>query len=305
MSVSESNAGGVRTISYGPDPAQVGDLYLPPGNGPFPLVVLVHGRWWTALVDRRQVAPLAEDLRRGGYAVWNIDYRTVGLPGGGWPGTFLDVAAAVDLVGGLDPAIDTEQVVTVGHSAGGHLAVWAASRPDLPKQAPGYAPRILPIAAVSLAGVLDLVAADADRGGAGLGDPAAAEPAGQPPADRPDLWPRVAELVGDGVLPVLLGGHAAEMPERYAWTSPTMLSSGTVPVLATHGVDDDVLPIRYGRNYRTAATARREPVEFREIPAAHHFDLVDPEHPSWARTLDWIAERISGRAGAPITPSRG
>ncbi|HJP77587.1 MAG TPA: alpha/beta hydrolase, partial [Pseudonocardiaceae bacterium] len=175
-----------RTISYGSDPFQSGDLYLPPGTGPFPVVVLIHGGYWTAPGDRTQLTGLAEDLCAKGYAVWNIDYRTVGTPGAGWPGSFQDVASALDAVADLDRALDWRNVITVGHSAGGQLAVWAASRPDLPKQAPGFAPRVRPIAAVSIAGILDLVAADADRSGPG------------------------------GVLPDLLGGHAAEYPERYA-----------------------------------------------------------------------------------------
>ena len=234
-----------RAISYGPDSAQFGELYLPEGPGPFPVIVLIRGE--------HPVVALAEDLRARGYAVWRIEYRAAG-----WPGTFADVAAALDAVPGLGRSLDHRRVITVGHAAGGHLAVWAASRPDLPKQAPGFAPRVRPIGAVSLAGVLDLVAADADRGAA---------------------------------LSALLGGHAAEYPERYAWTSPTMLSSGPVPILAVQGVDDDVVPIGYGRNYLTAATARHEPVEFRELAGVGHLDLLDPAHPRWAEIAEWLATR--------------
>ena len=161
---------------------------------------------------------------------------------------------------GLRRSIDHGRVIAIGHGLGGQLAVWAASRPDLPSQAPGFAPRVRPIGAVSLSGVLDLVAADTDR---------------------------VAPLG------ILLGGHAAEYPERYAWTSPTMLNSGAVPVLAVHGIDDDVVPIRYGRNYSNAATARHEPVEFRELPGVGHFDLLDPGHPRWAEIVDWLEKRFT------------
>lgn len=254
-----------RTVSYGPDAGQSGDVYLPEGVGPFPVVVLIHGGCWSARHDRTQLAALAEDLRTRGYAAWNIDYRTIGTPGAGWPGTFADIAAAVDAVADLGRALDRRRVITLGHSAGGQLAIWAASRPDLPRQAPGFAPRVLPVAAVSIAGILDLVAADADRVGAGR----------------------------DGVLPALLGGHAAEYPERYAWTSPTMLSSGPVAVLAVHGTDDDAVPIRYGRNYFGAARARHEPVEFREFPGMRHADLLDPSHPNWSDITDWLAKRFA------------
>ncbi|HEY4017467.1 MAG TPA: alpha/beta hydrolase [Pseudonocardiaceae bacterium] len=291
MSVQQPETGPTRTISYGPDPAQIGDLYLPQGAGPFPVVALIHGGYWTALYDRRETAAVAEALRSRGYAVWNIEYRTLGQPGAGWPGTFQDVAAAVDAIRNLDPSLDQRRVITVGHSAGGHLAVWAASRPDLPKQAPGFAPKIRPIGAVSIAGVLDLVATDADRGGAQMGSDGPGF-VGQSPVAHPEFAPTVRELVREGVLPALLGGHAAEYPERYAWTSPTMLNSGSVPVLAVHGTDDDVVPIRYGRNYFGAAAARHEPVEFREFRDTHHFDLLDPAHPKWSDLTDWLAKRF-------------
>jgi acetyl esterase/lipase len=240
-----------RTVSYGPDPAQFGELYLPAAPGPFPVVALIHG-------DHSTVA-LAEDLRARGYAVWHVEHRARA----GWPGTFADVAAAVDAIQDLGRSLDHRKVITIGHAVGGQLAVWAASRPDLPKQAPGFAPRVQPIGAVSLSGVLDLVAADADRG----------------------------QLATD-LIP-LLGGHAAEYPERYAWTSPTMLNSGAVPVLAVHGIDDDVVPIRYGRNYLSAATARHEPVEFREFPGVGHVDLLDPAHPKWAEIVAWLEKRFT------------
>ena len=291
MSIQQPNTEPARTIAYGPDPAQVGDLYLPAGQGPFPVITLIHGGYWTALYDRRETAALAEDLRARGYAVWNVDYRTLGQPGAGWPGTFQDIATALDAIRDLDRSLDQHRVITVGHSAGGHLAVWAASRPALPKHAPGFAPKVNPIAAVSIAGVLDLVAADADRGGNGIGGTAAI---GQRPAAHPELVPAVRELVRNGVLPALLGGHAAEYPERYAWTSPTMLSSGAVPILAVHGIDDDIVPIRYGRNYSGAATARHEPVEFREFADLNHFQLLDPAHPKWSDITDWLAKQFAG-----------
>jgi acetyl esterase/lipase len=293
--MSESSAGSVRTISYGTEPAQVGKLYLPAGHGPFPVVVLLHGGYWTALGTLDQTAPLAEDLRQRGYAAWNVEYRSIGVAGGGWPGTFTDVATAVDLVVDLDPSLDPRRVVTIGHSAGGQLAIWAASRTHLPEDAPGHGPKVQPIGAVSLAGVLDLVAADADRAGSRMGDPSR-RVTGAPPLTRPDLVGSVTRLVGDGTLPVLLGGHASEFPERYAWASPTTLGSGEVPVLAVHGTEDDAVPISYGRSYYAAARARREPVEFREIPGAHHFTVLDPANPSWSEIAKWIAKRFAESA---------
>ncbi|HJP73654.1 MAG TPA: alpha/beta hydrolase [Pseudonocardiaceae bacterium] len=292
MSVQQPSAGPTRTVGYGPDPAQIGDLYLPAGPGPFPVVVLIHGGYWTALYDRRETAALAEDLRARGYAVWNIEYRTLGEPGAGWPGTFQDVADAVDAIQDVERSLDLSRVITVGHSAGGHLAIWAASRSGLPAQAPGFAPKVHPIAAVSIAGVLDLVAADADRAGAGVGSDGPGF-VGESPIGNPEYVPAVVQLVRKGVLPALLGGHAAEYPERYAWTSPIMLGSGNVPILAVHGIDDDVVPIRYGRNYLGAAVARHESIEFRELPGIHHFELLDPAHPKWLEITDWLAKQFA------------
>ena len=118
-------------ISYGPDPLQFGELRLPRGTGPFPLAVVIHGGCWVSEVATLQnTAALADALRDAGIATWNIEYRRVDNPGGGWPGTFTDVADAVDLVRVIarEHPIDLSRVVTIGHSAGAHLALWAAAR---------------------------------------------------------------------------------------------------------------------------------------------------------------------------------
>ena len=120
-------------FSYGEDPLQFGELYLPAGDGPFPVVVLIHGGCWLAEFDQAHLRSLAVAARDSGFAVWNVEYRRVGNPGGGWPGTFLDVAAGTDYLRELarQHPLDLEQVVPVGHSAGGHLALWLAMRSQL------------------------------------------------------------------------------------------------------------------------------------------------------------------------------
>src|SRR4051812_41275879 len=168
----DDERGRVRTVAYGPHPAQVGELYLPPGDGPFPVAVLLHGGDWAAVFDRPSMTPPADDLVARGDAVWDADYRRLG-DGGGWPATFEDTAAAVDAVADLDPALDLARVTVVGHSAGGHLAVWTAHRANLPAGAAGAAPKVVPVAAVSLAGVLDLASADRAEFGTVIADPAA------------------------------------------------------------------------------------------------------------------------------------
>ena len=114
---------------YGSDPSQLGELFLPSGTGPFGVVVVVHGGYWKAQYDRSLMTDLCLDLAAHGLAAWNLEYRRIGS-GGGWPATLLDVAAGVDLLADLEAPLDLSRVVAVGHSAGGQLALWAASRPD-------------------------------------------------------------------------------------------------------------------------------------------------------------------------------
>lgn len=286
---------GVRTIAYGPEPSQVGELYLPPNPGPHPVVVLVHGGYWTAMVDRREVTRLADDLVGRGYAVWNIEYRRIGEPGGGWPGTLQDVADAVDAVADLDPDLDTDQVIVAGHSAGGHLAVWTAHRTALPEGAPGANPRITPVGAVSLAGILDLTAADAAGLGSELSDPGAEPPQGAPP----EVWSAVAAETGEGVVRLLLGGRSADVPDRYAVASPKELPDAGVPMLIVHGAADDLVPPAYSRSYADAAIANGAPVRYVELPVTDHFDVIDPDGAAWAAVRTWLGER---RVPAVETP---
>ena len=118
---------------YGPDPAQFGELWLPGGTSAA-TVVIVHGGFWRARYDLSLGRPLAADLVRRGYAVWNLEYRRVGA-GGGWPTTFEDIAAGIDLL--ADLPVSTTRVAAIGHSAGGHLAAWAAGRARAAARRPG------------------------------------------------------------------------------------------------------------------------------------------------------------------------
>ncbi|GAB3896782.1 hypothetical protein GCM10029964_078670 [Kibdelosporangium lantanae] len=257
----------VRTVAYGPHPAQVGELYLPDGDGPFPVVVLVHGGYWTDLWDRRVVTPLADALVREGYAVWNVEYRRIGSDGG-WPGTFDDAEAAVNALVGLDPALDLDRVQVVGHSAGGFLAAWVAGQPNA---------GVHVVSAVSLAGILDVAAADADRFGATLAGP---EDLPSLRARRPDLAATITEITRDGVVPLLFGGHRADVPERYARAVQPL----TVPLLQVHGDADDIVPLSYA-NHPTA--------ELHKVPNADHFDVIDPHHPTWPVIRDWLGAHLA------------
>lgn len=281
----------VRTVAYGPESSQVGELYLPAGEGPFPVVVLLHGGFWSAAFDRRQVTRLADDLVANGLAVFNAEYRRISEPGGGWPGTFLDAAAAVDVLADLDPALDLDRVVVAGHSAGGQLAAWLAQRAmvpreALPREAPGADPKVRLVGAVSLAGVLDLVKADELELGRELADPAAEPPEGAPPPSRPDL---LGGLPAEhGMIALLLGGRRNEVPERYGWVSPAQLPAAAVPVLAVHGEADSLIPVAQARGYGNATGA-----EVAVFPETAHFGVIDPAHPSWKLARDWIIARVS------------
>ena len=122
-------------IAYGPDPMQFGELWIPDGKGPFPVVLMVHGGCWLSGVAKLSIMNYAaDDLRQRGIAVWNIEYRGVDRPGGGYPGTFQDVAAGADALATIAPAhhLRLDRVVALGHSAGGHFVLWLAARSRLP-----------------------------------------------------------------------------------------------------------------------------------------------------------------------------
>lgn len=250
-----------RQIAYGDHPDQVGNLHLPVGDGPWPAVVLIHGGDWKWGWDRTLMTPLAHDLARRGYAVWNIEYRRVGQAGGGWPGTLEDAASAIDHLTAIEQ-VDVGRVVTIGHSAGGHLAVWLAARHRLPAGAPGATPRVRPGAAVSQAGVVDLVRGDAD-----------------------DL--------GGGACAALLGGGADEVPDRYAVASPTSLLPLGLPVLLVHGSRDEDVPASQSSDFADAARRAGDPVELIEFDGADHFDVIEPEHDAWAVTVAWLDRLVS------------
>jgi acetyl esterase/lipase len=253
-------------LAYGPGAFQFGDLRLPAGEGPHPTVVLIHGGYWRSRYGLKLMTGLAKDLAARGYAAWNIEYRRVGNPGGGWPGTFLDVARAADYLREIAPtyALDLQQVVPIGHSAGGHLALWLAGRPRIPAGNPlagssikgdnaGDGP-FVPAGAISLAGVVDLAMA----------------------------WR--LHLSMDAVVE-LLGGTPDEVPERYAATSPATLLPLGVPQVLFHGTADVNVPIEVSQAYAKAALTANDPVTCIELPGVDHFDVIDPGSEAWERII--------------------
>ena len=268
-----TSPGRVIRISYGPESLQFADLYLPDKRGPHKVVILIHGGYWRARYDLTLMDMLAKDLAARGYAAWNIEYRRVGNPGGGWPGTFIDVARAADHVRSIAPVydLDVRRVVAIGHSAGGHLAFWLAARPRIPADSPlaglrntqGEAGVLLDlVGAISQAGVLNLEMA----------------------------WK--LHLSNDAVVG-LLGKTWPDAPDRYAAASPAALLPLGVAQVVLHGTRDKDVPIEISRSYAAAARAANDPVEYIEMEGVDHFDLIDPLSNAWNVTIEAL-KRLSG-----------
>jgi acetyl esterase/lipase len=253
---------------YGPDRAQFGELWLPSVT-PAATVVIVHGGFWRARYDLSLSRPLAADLAQRGYAVWNLEYRRVGAAGG-WPATFEDIAAGIDLLAELPVA--TARVAAIGHSAGGHLAAWAAGRAGLPPGAPGAQPLVAVSAVISQAGVLAL----ADCAREGVGGTAALD---------------------------LMGGRPQDLPQRYRLADPMTAVPVKAAVLCLHSRADDAVPFAYSERYVAAATQAGGRARLHETDG-DHFTLIDPHSADWRMAADALPGLL-GLPGAHLGPGRG
>jgi acetyl esterase/lipase len=256
-------------ISYGADPLQFGELWLPGGKGPHPLIVMIHGGCWRADLPGLELQyPLTEGLVAHGWAVWNIEYRRIGHAGGGYPGTFQDVAHAVDAVRGFAKAknIDLGHVVFMGHSAGGHLAAWAGARGKLPAGGALWTKDpLLPNTVVTLSGMNDLEAYH-DKGPDACGGPTVVE-------NLVDFKTRGAEA--------------------YADTSPVKLLPTERGQLVISAEFDHIVPPKFGEAYGSAAIKSGDPVQVMTIPGAGHFELIDPRSAAWT-TLFPLVDALGG-----------
>jgi acetyl esterase/lipase len=266
------------TISYGDDQMQKVDLWLPKGSGPHPTVLMVHGGCWqTEIADRRIMNWIADDLRKRGIAVWNIDYRGVDRSGGGYPGTFADAAAAADSLArhAAGHKLDVRPLVAVGHSAGGHLALWLAARgavhrrpgPLIPHGSPVLATDPLPIeAVVSLGGLPDL------------------ELAATPPGSG----------CGTEIIEKLVGPPTLSSRNVYADTSVPRLAPLGVRQVLINGLQDRIIPTAYAEDYAKKMRAAGDKVKVRMIDRTGHVELIAPETAAWAATVEEI-EAALGR----------
>lgn len=244
---------------FGEHALQFADLRLPARDGPHPCIVAIHGGFWRNRYTLDHLGHLCAALAEVGIATWSIEYRRVGVPGGGWPGTFHDVAAgaahlfrhAAEL--GIDPA----RIGVLGHSAGGHLASWLASMANVPVDSPI---RTVPLdfcAAVPLAGVLDL----------GEG------------------W---NERLGNGAVEEFMGGTPEALAARYAAASPVALCPSSVPHLVVHGADDEIVPVTLSEGYVAEARRLGQAASLLRLDGADHFDVIDPESAAWPAIRDAI-----------------
>lgn len=253
-------------LPYGAARQQFGELRLPAGAGPHPVVVLLHGGCWLNAFDYRYMTHLADRLTQTlGLASWTPEFRRVGDSGGGWPGTLLDVADATDHLRVLEPEyrLDLTRVVTMGHSSGGHLALWVAARARLKADSDLFRPDPLPIrGAVGLAAIADLIAYGQQPGGC------------------------------NSAVEQLLDGTPLTRHERYQESSPRQLLPLGVPQWLVHGEQDDIVSALSARAYADAALAAGDTLQLRVLPAAGHFDPALPEPVSWGAIEAAVREAV-------------
>ena len=265
---------GAHRIAYGTGPLQFGELRVPSTRGPHPVAIVVHGGCWLAklgnlapnAVALDNMRPLAAALTDAGIATWNVEYRRLGNEGGGWPGTFRDVGNAADFLRTLarDRQLDLTHVIAIGHSAGGHLAMWLAARPKLTSTSDLYVSNPL-----RLTGVVDL----------------------DGPADLKATLPLQQPVCGAPVVTDLLGGSPEERPERYRDGSPIERLPLGVPqaffagrMFAAH-----VAP------YEAASKRAGDTVATTVIPDATHFVFIDPQSDVWPQVLGSVRRLLSMR----------
>lgn len=257
----------MTTIPYGNNSSQFGVMRIPEVSGKCPVVVTIHGGFWKARYGLEEISPLDEDLTKRGYATWNIEYRRVGEPGGGWAGTFHDAVDSVNFLSHLekDFPLDLSRAVIVGHSAGGHLALWLASRAN--KQNRDEMGDILQVpikGIISLAGVSDLK----------------------------KMWEMDVQRDIDSPVANFIGGTPKEFPDRYRLASPMELLPMNIPQILFHGDSDSDVPVELSLGYYHKGLGLKDRVNLTILPKTDHFMLIDPLSAAWRSVINALNKLI-------------
>ncbi len=253
-------------VTYGRHHAQTAEVWRPAGNhANRPVVALIHGGFWRQLYTKRLMHRMAAAIAAHGWVAYNIEYRRVGrLGGGGWPETFEDVSDAFGALTAVE-GIDLERIVACGHSAGGHLALWAGSSWSV-RRADRLAGLLRVHTAISLAGVVDLAAAAQRR-------------------------------VGGDAVADLMGGRPEEVPDRYALGSPAELAPSATRQLLLHGLQDTTVPPTLSSDYVELVRARGGDARYVPLPGVGHLEMIDPGGAAFQEVLSCL-DQIA-RPGLP------
>lgn len=257
---------------FGPEPMQIGHLRVPQGKGPFPVAIVLHGGCFLrAYGGLKGTEPISSALAARGIATWNVEYRTIGDAGGGYPGTYRDWGASADYLRVLarKHPLDLKRVVAIGHSAGAPGAAFLAARGKLPARAASRGGKPLPIGAV--------VAIDG-------------------PADLSGLAGRDQDICGQPVIAQLLGGTEAEQPARYKEVSPLERLPLRTPIYFVSA--SPVLPRDVLQAYRDRAAARGDVTEAIFPVGGDHFNIIMPGRPQWGEVEALIVDRAFGQLGS-------
>ena len=257
-------------LKVGENAANVVDLWLPKGDGPHPVVLMVHGGCWQkAIANRTLMNYAAEELRQNGFAVWNIEYRGVDEEGGGYPGTFTDASLATDALRDYadEYNLNTNNIIAYGHSAGGHLALWLAARSRLPASSPLVVGNPLPIFAVVNTGGL---------------------------ADLEESAPVTLESCLSAIIDDLTGTPSSEREDVFSDTSPAELLPFGAEQIAINGDSDHIAPPSLGKAYTAKAIASGDLAGIIVVSNTGHVELISPGTDAFDQTIEVIRD-LSGK----------
>ncbi len=250
-------------IAYGDGPLQFGDLRLPRVTGRRPAVVAIHGGFWRAAYDLTHLSHLCAALTREGFVTWSLEYRRIAQDGGGLPETLKDVARGVGFLATLakQHMIDLQRVAVIGHSAGGHLALWSAARARFKSALH------LERDSVTLKGVVALAAVS-------------------------DLAEGYALKLGDGAVGDFMGGGPADVRDRYAIASPAELLPLGIKQTLIHGTEDETVPPSMSVHYFEKASEAGDRVALVPLRGMGHFEPIDPDSPAWPEVLAEVKKLV-------------